>query len=32
MSKKIFKILAESACAISVCGEGDSRYALLGNL
>lgn len=32
MYKKLFKILAESACAMSVCGDGNSRYALLGNL
>ena len=30
--KKLFRILAEAACAMSISSEGDSRYALLANL
>ncbi len=32
MAKKLFQILAEGACALTVCSEGNSRYILLGNL
>ena len=32
MAKKLFKILAEGACALTISSEGDSRYVLLGNL
>lgn len=32
MSRKLIKILAESACVMTMTSESDSRYTLIGRL